>query len=454
MNGFTKKIIAALLALSAIGGGVMIAQGPSSREVAAQGAPGEMPPMPVPVLTVDKKPVQIWKEFSGRLMAVDYVEVRPQVSGIIEKIHFSDGAIVKQGDILFNIDARPYQAAVSSARADLAAAKEEADFAQKELARAEELLKTGAISKQGYDQRVNSQKVNKSGIAGAAARLKAAEVDLNNATIRAPISGRISRPEITEGNLVTAANAPLLTTIVSENGIYADFEVDEKTYLNFVRGRAGQTIESEQGIPVRLTLNEDRKEYTGTIKSFDNKINPSSGTIRARALFNNDDGALLPGMFARVKIGSPSTEAVITVPEKAVLTDQSRKFVYVAENGVAAYREIKLGETVDGARIVTEGLKAGDQVIIDNLMKLRPGAPIQAMSPQEIESMKAQMAAQGGPPGAGGPPADAASEAPMEGAPPEADREPQPIPFEENADKAAAPPADNVKPSPAPAAQE
>lgn len=360
----------------------------------AQGAGAEMPAMPVPVITAQEKPVQIWKSFSGRLMAVDYAEIRPQVSGIIQKVHFTDGQMVKKGDVLFTIDPKPYEAAVSRARAVFSGAKDDEVYAKKEFARAEELLKSGAISKQGFDERTNQLKTNKAAIDSAWANLKAAQVDLDRATIRAPIDGRISRAEITEGNLVKAESAPLLTTVVSDKEIYGDFEVDEQTYVSFVRKKSGQDVASEQGIPVKMTMMNDAKEYQGVIKSFDNVINPSSGTIRARAVFSNDDNALLPGMFANIMIGSSTEDMNITVPEKAVLTDQSRKFVYVITDGAATYREVKLGSTVNGERVVISGLKAGDKVIIDNLMKIRPGAKVQGMSQKELDAMKAQMAKQ------------------------------------------------------------
>ncbi len=439
MSRSTKnKFLVGITALAILAGGFAVVEFTSMDNAAAQ-AGGEMPPMPVPYVTVEEKPVQIWKEFSGRLTAVDYVEIRPQVSGLIEKVHFQDGQIVKKGDLLYSIDPRPYEAAVAQARSEVAAAKDDTEYAQKELARAEELLKTGAISKQGYDERVNAQKVNKSSSAGANARLKAALVDLDHATIEAPIDGRISRPEITEGNLVSVANAPLLTSIVSEKDIYADFEVDEQTYLNFVRGGSSQDVSAEQAIPVRLLLKGDDKPYEGTIKSFDNKISPTSGTIRARATFANDDGALLPGMFARVQIGSVGTENKITISEKAILTDQNRKFVYVVgEDNAATYREVKLGDTVNGNRIVTSGLQPGDKVIVDNLMKLRPGAKVQPMTPEELQAMKQQMAAQQG--GAGAPPAGGEAPKAEEASAPEAaaeqpaaESEPQAIPFEEPA---------------------
>lgn len=438
-----NKLLLGFAVIAVIAGGVTAAQFTGLNDAIAQGAGAEAPPMPVPYMTVEDKPVQIWKEFSARLTAVDYVEIRPQVSGIIQKVHFEDGQIVKEGDLLFSIDPRPYEAAVALARAEIAGAVDSQELSKKELARAEELLKSGAISKQGYDERVNTQKLNKSLIAGANAHLKSALVDLDHATIEAPISGRISRPEITVGNLVKSDNAPLLTTIVSESDIYADFEVDEQTYLTFVRGKTSTTSEAvaaEKAIPVRLFLKDDDTAYEGTIKSFDNKINPSTGTIRVRATFANHDGALLPGMFARTEIGSSGTENKITVPEKAILTDQNRKFVYVVgEDSAATYREVKPAEAVGSDRVILSGLKPGDRVIIDNLMKLRPGAKVQAMTPQELEAMKAQMAGgQGAAPTAAEPPAEKAP----------AQEEPKPIPFEESAeDGAAAPDATEAQPA-------
>lgn len=433
-----KFLLGAAMLLVLAGGLVMFQTINAGGAIAQMG--GEMPPMPVPIVTIEEKPVEIWKEFSGRIMAVDYVEIRPQVTGKIEKIHFTDGQMVKKGDLLYTIDPRPYEAAVALARAEVAGAKDSEELAQKELVRAEELLKSGAVSKAGYDERVNSQKLNKSLIAGANAHLKAAQVDLDHTTIESPINGRISRPEITEGNLVKADSAPVLTTIVSEAEVYADFEVDEQTYLAFVRKDAGDSVEEEKAVPVRLQLSNDETQtpYEGTIKSFDNKINPSSGTIRARAIFANTDGALLPGMFARVQIGSSTKENRITIPVGSILTDQSRKFVYVDEGGKATYREVKIGDMIDNKnRVVTSGLNAGDKVIVDGLMKIRPSAPVKGMTPEEMEAMKAQMAGQGG-----GAPAEAAApaeEKPAEAPPaetppaetPAAGEDAKPIPFEE-----------------------
>lgn len=400
---FRKKLFLSAMALSLIAGGFIGIQVLGNSDAVAQMS-GEMPPMPVPVTEVTPKPVEIWKEFSARLTAVDYVEIRPQVSGLIEQVHFTDGQVVKEGDQLYTIDQRPYQAAVAQAKADLNAAYSDNTYAKKELERAEELIKTGALSRQVFDQRTSAVKAAASQIAAASARVKSAEVDLDNSQIKAPITGRISRSEITQGNLVNAASAPLLTTIVSDKDIYADFELDEQTYLKYIRNNKSATIETEQAVPVRMQLANDKKWYEGQIQSFDNRINPSSGTIRARAIFTNDDSALLPGMFTRVQVGSPSDENSITITEKAIGTDQNRKFVYVVgSDGTAQYRAVQLGDSVGGERIVTSGLEAGEKVIIDGLMKVRPGAKVQPMSPEQLEQMKAQMAGGGAAPAGGAP---------------------------------------------------
>lgn len=426
MLGSTKKsLLLGVFAFALVSGGVFFLRNGMNGVASAQEA---MPAMPVPYITAEEKPVQIWKEFSGRLTAVESAEIRPQVSGLIEKIHFVDGQIVKKGDLLYSIDPRPYEAAVAQAKAEVNSAWNDVQYAKKEMARAEELLKTGAISKQGYEQRTNTLKVNQSTVTAASARVKAAEIDLDRTAIKAPIDGRISRAEITEGNLVSAASAPLLTTIVSDTNIYADFDVDEQTYIGFVRSKAGNNLSEEQMIPVRLILNNDDKVYEGTVKSFDNRISTSSGTIRARAMFANEDGALLPGMFSKVQIGSSATENKMLVPEKAILTDQSRKYVYVVgEDSSATYRQITPGEMVGAQRIVLSGLESGDKVIVDNLMKIRPGAKVQAMTEAELAAMKQQMAAQAG--GQGQAPAAAPAEAAPE-AQEQIEEAPQPIPFE------------------------
>lgn len=373
---FTKKhylLGASLLVLIGLGVGGSLYTSQSAD--ASQPAAAAAPQIPVATVAVMKpEAIQIWKDFSGRLRAVDFVELRPQVSGTIQEIRFEDGQIVNKGDILLVIDPSPYEAAAAQATADLQSAKNQQALAQKELVRAEDLIKTEAISKRIYDERQNTARVSKSAVDAAEARLRQAKIDIDRAYVKAPITGRISRAELTVGNLVQAGGAaPLLTTIASNEGIYADFDVDEQTYLKNVYATA-RDREAQAKIPLQMILKADTSvTYDGVIQSFDNHIDPATGTIRARALFDNKDGSLLPGMFVSIRLGTPSNDAKIMVTEKAIGTDQNRKFVYVVgkENKVT-YREVKLGDTIDGKRVVTEGLQDGDQVITEGIMKMRP----------------------------------------------------------------------------------
>jgi membrane fusion protein, multidrug efflux system len=311
---------------------------------------------------------------------VDYAEIRPQVAGRITEIRFKDGQQVKAGDVLFVIDPRPYQAAAAKAAGDLASAVNNAKLAKIEHDRGDRLVKAQALAQESYDQRVTADDVAQAAVKSAQAALAATQVDVDHAFIKAPISGRISRAEITVGNLVGSATVTpqLLASIVSDNGVYADFEVDEQTYLNSVRNHA-QTQDQQQAIPVELTVQGDAlaKAYHGTIQSFDNHINSGSGTIRARARFANEDGSLVPGMFVSVRMGGGTLNNALLVPETAVGNDQSKRFVFVAGAGdKAEYREVALGSAVDGKRVVLSGLKDGDRVILDGLQKLAPGAPV------------------------------------------------------------------------------
>lgn len=330
--------------------------------------------MPVVVENVEFRSVQIWNEYSARLEAVDFVEIRPQVSGTIADIQFKDGQSVQQGDILYVIDPRPYEAAVNQAQAELNAAKNQSALTWKEFKRARELIKTNAISKRILDERSSAHSVAVASIEAAKARLERTKIDLDYAHVKAPISGRISRAEIKVGNLVEAGpGAPLLTSIVSMQGIFADFEVDEQSYLKYIR-RTARDRATETQVPVRMMLGGDTIEYKGFIHSFDNQIDVSSGTIRARAFFTNEDGALLPGMFASVKMGTPSSQDQILIGERAIGTDQNRKFVYIVnDDNMAEYREVQIGESVDGQRVIRSGLSKGDHVIIEGIIRIRPG---------------------------------------------------------------------------------
>jgi multidrug efflux system membrane fusion protein len=339
--------------------------------------------MAVPVTTQTLRPqaVSPWAEFSGRINAVDYAEIRPEVAGRITEIRFKDGQQVKKGDVLFVIDPRPYQQAVAKAKGDLASAENNARLAKIQVDRGGRLLKEQALSQELYDQRANADGVARAAVASARAALDRALLDVDRAYVKAPISGRVSRAEITLGNLVQTAPAapPLLTSIVSDNGVYADFEVDEQTYLESVRNKA-KNADQEHAIPVELTVGGDATHvYRGFVESFDNHITVGSGSIRARARFANEDGSLVPGMFATVRLGGGALNNALLVPERAIGNDQSKRFVYVVGMGnKAEYREVHLGPTVDGARIVELGLKAGEKVIVDGLQKIAPGAEVAA----------------------------------------------------------------------------
>ncbi len=328
--------------------------------------------MPVTIETVQPEPVQIWQTFSGRITAVDYAEIRPQVGGTITEIRFKDGQQVEKGKILFVIDPRPYKAAVAEARAALASAQDQASLAQKTFKRTQGLIKTDSISRKVYDERNNAVKTSQAAVASARATLEQANINLDYAYVKAPISGVVSRAEITEGNLVQSSpNAPLLTTIVSVNGVYADFDIDEQTYLQRIRG-----IKEIPTIPVELRLNSGDEVYEGFLKSIDNRLNDTTGTIRARAFFENKEYSLLPGMFAEVRLTSPVEEEHILVPERAINTNQDRKFVYVVEDGKAMPRPVTLGSSLKGHRVIASGLEPGDKVITEGVIRLRPNTPV------------------------------------------------------------------------------
>src|SRR5262245_38701457 len=359
-------------------------------------APMVMPAVPVSVKTVSPDDVMIWSEFSGRMSAVDFAEIRPQVSGRITQVRFTDGQAVKAGQVLFVIDPRPFEAALAKAQANLVTARTNAEYANTEFERAANLVKSQAIAQRFYDERANAKRVADAAILAAEADLKQAELNLDYAHVKAPISGRLSRVEITIGNLVEAGpNAPVLTSIVSNDGIYADFDVDEQTYVNSVRSNANTEAE-ERKIPVELTAQGDSTRiYRGTIHSFDNRIATVSGTIRARAKFPNKDGRLVPGMFVSVRLASSAPSTALLVPDRAIGSDQSKRFVFVVGNdSKPVYREISLGRQIDNQRIVLSGLSAGERVIVDGLqhIQLQPNATV---APTEAPASAAATASSG-----------------------------------------------------------
>lgn len=320
------------------------------------------------------------------MRAVDSAEIRPQASGLITQVRFKDGQKVKAGDVLVVIDPRPYEAAVAKAQANLASAKTNEEFARMEFERAQTMIKTGAIAQRIYDQRANSYHVAQAAIGTANAELAQAKIDLDHAYVKAPISGRAGRVEITAGNFVQSSpTPPLLTSIVSNDGIYADFEVDEQTYMKSIRAEAN-THDKEQRIGVELVPTSDLAHtYSGAIYSFDNHIDTASGTIRARAKFANEDGSLVPGMFVTIKLADGADTMALVVPERAIGSDQNKKYVLLvsAENKVV-YRDVTLGGQVGNQRIILQGLAAGDRVIIDGIQHVRPNATV---APTESDAL-------------------------------------------------------------------
>ncbi len=343
---------------------------------AGAGAPPDMSKMvmPVSVAPAIEREVQQWHDYSGRVTAVDFVEVRSRVSGPIETVNFKDGAMVQKGDLLFTIDPKPYAAEVERAEAALSAAKAALGLSETQFKRAEGLIKDKAISQSDYDTRKNEFNVAKAQVDSAEANLDTVKLSLGYTQITAPVTGRVSRAEMTVGNLVQAGqNSPLLTTVVSQNPVYADFDIDEETYLKLQPEMAGDVSKIE----VTLALANDGTPHKGVMQSFDNRLNPASGTLRARAVFNNDDNALVPGLFARIRLGNAGLTKAILITDRAVGTDQSKKFVYVVgDDNKVEYREVKLGDMSGSLRIVTDGLKTGEKIIVEGLQRAHPGAEV------------------------------------------------------------------------------
>lgn len=340
-----------------------------------QGAAAAPGPADVDAAVVISKPITDWQSYSGRLQAIDHVDIRALVPGTIMAVYFRDGQMVKKGDPLFLIDPRTYKAAVDRATAQVAAAKAHAQFVTLDYARAQKLLAGNAISRRDFDDRANGALEATANVKAAEAALESAEVDLGYTKINAPVDGRMSRAEQTVGNIVAAGfSAPPLTTLVSINPIYAGFDVDENTYLRYLNHGGGTDV------PVRLGLaNETGFSRTGKVASIDNQLNSTAGTIRVRASFDNADGGLLPGMFARVAVGGGAQHPAILIDDRAVSTDQAKKFVLLVDDkNHAQYREVVLGGTVDGLRVVQAGLKDGDRIIVDGIQRVHPGDAVQA----------------------------------------------------------------------------
>jgi multidrug efflux system membrane fusion protein len=312
--------------------------------------------------------------FAGRIEAVERVDIRPRVSGTIEAVHFQDGQLVKKGDRLFSIDPRPYQADLARAEAARAGAQAHASLAKIELERTRRLLDDHAVPQRELDQRTNGLLEADAGLKAADAAVLTARLNLQYTEITAPVGGRVSRAEITVGNLVAPGPAaPVLTNLVSVSPVYVNFEVDEPTYLRYARnGTLGTGGINRMPINMGLT-SEEGYPRPGRVKSFDNHVDTGSGTVRVRAVFDNPDGTLAPGMYARVRTGDASTKTALLLDDKAIGTDQDKKFVMVVgADNKAVYRQVVLGPIVDGLRVVRKGVAKDERVVVNGLQRIRP----------------------------------------------------------------------------------
>lgn len=352
--------------LAAAGTGLYLAA-PSTLHAAQASAPAAPPAPKVTVASVEQQLVTDYEELTGHVDAMETVELRARVSGHLESVRFQAGQLVQQGDVLFTIDPRWYRA-----QFDLATARSE--VAAREAARAEKLLAAAAISGEEVESR-------RAAAAEARAALETAKLDLEHTEVRAPIAGRISRALVTPGNLVAGSpgNATLLTTLVSVGDAYVYADLDEATLLKFNRlARENRILTRNGRIPVDLQLS-DESDYPrhGYIESTDNRVNPATGSLSLRLVFPNDDNALIPGLFARVRIPVSEPQSALLISERAIGTDQSQKFVLtVGEDNTVAYRTVKLGSVVDGKRVVREGLQPGDSIIVNGLQRVRPGMTV------------------------------------------------------------------------------
>lgn len=371
-----------------------------------QGGPGHAGgPPPVSVAPATQREIQEFEEFTARLEAPDTVEVRAQVAGTVQAVRFKEGQFVRKGEPLFTIDARAYRAEVARAEAQIAALKTQADLAKTDLARSEKLVSVNAVSQQEIDQLRSALRSAEANQKAAEATLVQARLNIEYANVVAPVSGRTSRANVTPGNLVNVGE-PVLTTLVSNDKVYAYFDASEAAYLRYMRSAKPASVSVALGLS-----DEQGHPHTGKLDFIDNRLNPATASIRARAVFDNKGGQFTPGLYARLKIGGGGSYTGVVVPERAITTDQTRKVVLVVgANNIVQPRPVKPGALIDGMRVV-EGIKAGEQVIVDGVLRAMPGAPV---TPQVLKVDANGMpipAAQPGQPGAAPAPAPAPASA-------------------------------------------
>jgi multidrug efflux system membrane fusion protein len=372
-------------ALAIAAAGAIAVVGFSSHSSQSAGPPpAEAQAVRVPVAVVERREVSIWEEFSGRVEAVERVEVRSRVAGAVQAVHFREGALVAEGDLLITIDPAPFQAEVERLRAQVGAAQARLLLASKELERTRQLRQLGssALSESTVDQRESAYREAEAALRAAEAALQSAQLNLSYTQIRAPVSGRVGKLEVTVGNLIAAGpGAPVLTSLVSVDPIYVSFNANEEVVVRALKSLdAGvHAHASVDRIPVEITTSTSNgTTYKGHLQLIDNQVDVRSGTVRVRAVFANPHGDLMPGQFARVRMGRSAPQSALLISERAVGTDQSRKFVLVvdAENK-AVYREVVLGAAADGLRTVASGLDAGERIVVNGLQRVRPGMVIE-----------------------------------------------------------------------------
>ena len=377
--------------LAAVSGACVLLLGHPTQQAVAQAAPAAPPPVTVsPPL---QKEVTEWDEYTGQFAAVDYVEIRARVSGYLTEIHFTDGQIVNKGDLLFVIDPRPYEIELQQGQAQLTTAEATLELANRELARAASLREKDFVAQSTYDQRLQTMKSAAASVETGKAAVRQAQLDLEFSHITAPVSGRISQHLVSIGNLVSGGSTgtpTLLTTIVSLDPIYLNFDMSEAQYLAYERASAAGKLKSnrDKGVPafVRLT---DEKDWVheGILNFVDNQVDRGAGTIRARGIFPNPNLFLTPGQFGRVRIPGSEPYQAMLVPDAAVVTDQSSKLLMtVNADGTVVPKLVRLGPTIDGLRVVRSGIDPGDRVVIDGLVRARPGNKV-TPQPGEIKTV-------------------------------------------------------------------
>ena len=353
----------------------------------------EVPAVPVTVAVVENRDVVTWQEFSGRLEAIDRVQIRSRVSGAILSVNFREGALVKAGDLLFTIDPEPFQTAVTQAEGQFASAEARVKLATTELERGERLARSNSISQSDVDTRQNALAEARAALKTAEAALHGAKLELSYTNVRAPVAGRAGKVEITAGNLVAGGStSPALTTLVSVDPIYAGFNVAEEivaSALAALPASDGALPPIEQ-IPVEVgTLADKGTPIHGKLQLIGNEVDAASGTISVRAVFDNPGGKLIPGQFVRIRMGEPRAESKILVSEKAIGTDQDKKFVFVVDkDNKVTYRPIVLGSLAGSDRVVESGLAGGDRIVVNGLQRIRPGVVVDPQAQENVASAK------------------------------------------------------------------